>query len=131
MADPASKTPGGAAIAASALTYALWPIFPAILAAATLQAGASCVLGPAMAAISLGLVGHAAISERLGRNARFASMGVALTAVVMGAGGYFFSPRAVFFVTAALLIPALFVLRGIAADEIDPQRAHGGGAGQS
>jgi predicted MFS family arabinose efflux permease len=121
---------GVSLIAASALTYALWPIFPAILVAATLQAGASCVLGPAMAAISLGLVGHAAISERLGRNARFASMGVALTAVVMGAGGYFFSPRAVFFVTAALLIPALFVLRGIAADEIDPRRAHGEAAGQ-
>lgn len=122
---------GVSLIAASALTYALWPIFPAILAAATLQAGASCVLGPAMAAISLGLVGHAAISERLGRNARFASMGVALTAVVMGVSGYFFSARAVFFVTAALLVPALLVLRGIAADEIDPQRAHGGGADRS
>ena len=36
---------------------------------------ASCVLGPAIAAISLGLVGPLAIGERLGRNARFASLG--------------------------------------------------------
>ncbi|MFW1568075.1 hypothetical protein ACEV9J_24250, partial [Vibrio parahaemolyticus] len=53
-------------IATSALIYATWPIFPAVLAAATRQAAASCILGPAIAAISLGLVGHAAIGERFG-----------------------------------------------------------------
>src|SRR3982074_1061312 len=97
-------------IAASALIYATWPIFPAVLVAATLQAAASCVLGPTIAAISLGLVGYAAIGERFGRNARFAAVGTGLSAAVMGAIGYFFSAPAVFFVTAALLIPALFVL---------------------
>ena len=64
-----------AAIGCSALAYALWPIFPVVTAAATLHALASCVLGPAIAAISLGLVGPLAIGERLGRNARFASLG--------------------------------------------------------
>ena len=59
------------AICVSALTYAALPIFPMVLAGSILHALASCVLGPAMAAISLGLVGHAAIGERLGRNARF------------------------------------------------------------
>ena len=116
---------GVSLIAASALIYALWPVFPAVLAAAVLQAAASCVLGPAIAAISLGLVGHAAISERFGRNARFSSIGAGLSAAVMGACGYFFSAQAVFFVTAALIIPALLVLRGVAAAEIDPERAHG------
>ena len=118
----------GAAIAAiggSALAYALSPIFPVVLAAASLQAAASCVLGPAIAAISLGLVGHAAIGERFGRNARFASIGAGLSAGVMGACGYFFSAQSVFFVTAALLVPALLVLRRLAAEEIDPERAHG------
>jgi MFS family permease len=112
-------------IATSALIYATWPIFPAVLTAATLQAAASCILGPAIAAISLGLVGHAAIGERFGRNARFASIGAGLSAAVMGGFGYFFSPQAVFFVTAALLLPTLLVLRGIAAGEIDAERAHG------
>jgi MFS family permease len=112
-------------IATSALVYATFPIFPAVLVAATLHAAASCVLGPAIAAISLGLVGHAAIGERFGRNARFASIGAALAAAVMGGFGYFFTPQAVFFVTAALLVPTLLVLRGVAAAEIDPERAHG------
>jgi MFS family permease len=112
-------------IGGSALAYALWPIFPVVLAAASLQAAASCVLGPAIAAISLGLVGHAAIGERFGRNARFASIGAGLSAGVMGACGYFFSARSVFFVTAAFMVPALLMLRRLAPDEIDPERAHG------
>src|SRR5205814_7327724 len=115
---------GVSMIAAAALIYATFPIFPAVLLAATMQAAASCVLGPAIAAISLGLVGHIAISERFGRNARFSSIGAGLSAAVMGACGYFLSAQAVFFVTAALLIPALLVLRGVAAAEIDPERAH-------
>src|SRR5215471_606804 len=71
----AGQTPGGAlvdaarserlvagasvaAIAISALAYAISPIFVVVLAAAVVHAAASCVLGPAIAAISLGLVGH-------------------------------------------------------------------------
>ncbi|MGA7999112.1 MAG: MFS transporter, partial [Bradyrhizobium sp.] len=50
-----------ATIGMSALAYALWPIFPVVTAAATLHAAASCVLGPAIAAISLGLVGSPAM----------------------------------------------------------------------
>jgi predicted MFS family arabinose efflux permease len=114
-----------AAICVSALTYAAWPIFPVILAGSVLHALASCVLGPAMAAISLGLVGHAAISERLGRNARFASVGNGLAAAAMGACGYLLSARAVFVVTVLLLVPALIALRSISEREIDPERAHG------
>jgi len=113
-----------AAICLSALGYAAMPIFPLVLSAAVLHALASCVLGPAMVAISLGLVGHVAISERLGRNARFASVGNGLAAAAMGAVG-FISPRAVFIVTVLLLVPALLALRAIAANEIDPERAHG------
>jgi hypothetical protein len=86
---------------------------------------ASCVLGPAMAAISLGLVGPAAIGERLGRNARFASVGNGLAAAAMGAFGYLLSPRSVFIVTVVLLIPALIALREISNSEIDAERAHG------
>jgi MFS family permease len=112
------------AICFSALAYAALPIFPMVLSAAIVHSLASCVLGPAIAAISLGLVGHGAISERLGRNARFASIGTGLAAAVMAAVGYF-SPRAVFIVTVCLLIPALVALRSIAAGEIDPERAHG------
>src|ERR1700722_8277863 len=52
-------------IGASALMFAMWPIYVAVLGASVLHSAASCVLGPAMAAITLGLVGHAGMSERL------------------------------------------------------------------
>ena len=115
-----------AAIAISALGYAMSPIFVVVLAAAVVHAAASCVLGPAIAAISLGLVGHEGIGERLGRNARFASIGNGVAAAAMGACGHFLSMRAVFFVTTVFLGPALLMLRHISPREIDPERAHGG-----
>src|SRR5262249_5603402 len=82
-----------AVIGLSALSYAAWPVYAIVLAAAVLHSGASCVLGPSIAAISLGLVGHKAIGERFGRNARFASLGNGLAAAAMGASGYFVSNR--------------------------------------
>src|SRR6266851_7476148 len=115
-----------AAIAISALAYAISPIFVVMLAAAALHSLASCVLGPAIAAISLGLVGHEAFGDRLGRNARFASIGNGFAAALMGACGYFFSARSVFIVTAILLLPTLLALRQIAPREIIPEQAHGG-----
>jgi predicted MFS family arabinose efflux permease len=84
------------------------------------------VVSPALAAISLGLVGHAASAERFGRNARFASIGNGLAAAGMGAVGYFWSNQAVFLVTAALIVPTLITLAYIPPNEIDPVRAHGG-----
>ncbi len=117
---------GVIAISASAIALAAWPIFLLVLLGRVLHAAASCVLGPAMAAISLGLVGHAGIGERLGRNARFASIGTGLAAAAMGALGYLTSPRYVFFATAALIVPTLIALFHIRPGEIDPERAHGG-----
>ena len=65
-----------ATIGTRALGYAVWPIFPGGGGggdfACRLPAACSA---PAIAAISLGLVGPLAIGERLGRNARFASLG--------------------------------------------------------
>jgi predicted MFS family arabinose efflux permease len=114
-----------AAIGLSALAYALWPIFPVVAAAAMLHALASCVLGPAIAAISLGLVGPLAMGERLGRNARFASLGNGSAAALMGACGYYISNRSVFLVTFALAIPTLLALSRIREREIDIVQAHG------
>ena len=114
-----------ATIGVSALGYAVWPIFPVVAAAATLHAAASCVLGPAIAAISLGLVGPLAIGERFGRNARYASLGNGVAAAVMGTAGYLLSSRSVFLVTFILAIPTLLALARIRDREIDPQRAHG------
>ncbi|WP_167559072.1 MULTISPECIES: MFS transporter [Nitrobacteraceae] len=114
-----------ATIGTSALGYAVWPIFPVVVMAATLHAAASCVLGPAIAAISLGLVGPHAIGERFGRNARFASLGNGTAAAVMGTSGYLLSSRSVFIVTFILAIPALLSLARIREREVDATHAHG------
>ncbi|WP_024518526.1 MFS transporter [Bradyrhizobium sp. Tv2a-2] len=114
-----------ATIGFAALGYAAWPIFPVVVIAATLHAAASCVLGPAIAAISLGLVGPYAIGERLGRNARFASLGNGVAAAVMGTAGYLVSSRSVFLVTFVLAIPTLLSLASIRENEVDVARCHG------
>jgi len=116
------------AIGASAFLIGAWPVFTVVLAAKLLHSAASCILGPAIAALSLGLVGHSAIAERLGRNARFASIGAGLAAAGMGTAGYLISNQAVFFITAALCMPTLLALWMIGAGQIDPEQAHGGNA---
>ena len=68
------------AIGASAFSIAIWPQFSAVLFAQVLHSSASVIIGPALAAISLRLVGYNLIGERLGRNAGFASAGSSLAA---------------------------------------------------
>jgi MFS family permease len=114
------------AIGISAFLIAAAPVFATVVTAKLLHVGASSVLGPAVAAITLGLVGHASVGPRLGRNARFAAVGSGLAAGVMGAFGYFVSPQSVFFVSAILAVPALLALRRIRDADVDAIRADGG-----
>jgi hypothetical protein len=101
-------------------------MFVTVIAAKLLHVGASSVLGPAIAAITLGLVGHKAVGPRLGRNARFAASGNGIAAAVMGAFGYYISAQSVFYVTAALALPTLLALSRIRNEDVDPLRADGG-----
>ena len=84
----------------AALLLAIQPTVLPVLVAQSLHAFSSCMLTPAIAAISLHLVGHTGLGERLGRNARFAAIGNGLAAGVMGATGAYLSSRAVFVLTA-------------------------------
>ena len=115
-----------ASISASALLLALWPIFSVVVAAKVLHAIASSLLGPTLVAMSLGLVGHALFSIRLGRNVRFLSLGNAIAAGVAGGIAYYYSNQAIFFLTAALGVPTLIALAQINSSEIDPELARGG-----
>jgi MFS family permease len=116
---------GAATVAAGALIIASWPSFPLVLTALVLPAMTGGFLGLAVAAISLGLVGHAALGERLGRNQRFASTGGVLAAGLMGFVGYFLSYRAIFLLAAALVLPLLFALGRIKPSDIHFGRACG------
>ena len=111
-----------AAIGVSALAIALWPNFLAITAAEALHSFASAVLGPAVAAITLVLVDPSAFGERLGRNARYAAIGNAVAAGLMGACAYYLGDRAVFLFAAALGIPALAALETLREADTAPLR---------
>ena len=84
-----------AGISASAIAIAGWPIFFVVLGARVVHATASCILGPTIAALGLGLVGHAALGERLGRNARYASIGAESPRSPWARPGHFHSNQAV------------------------------------
>ena len=98
------------AVIIAALLLATLPERLPVLVAQMLHGFASCILTPAIAAISLHLAGHAGLGERLGRNARYASIGNGMAAAVMGATGAYLSSQFVFLLTAALCVPALISL---------------------
>src|SRR3984893_9284495 len=118
----------GAAAAAAALALMIFGLrsdFPSIAGVAIIQGGVGSVLGPSVAAISLGLVGHDALAERLGRNQRFASVGGLSAAAIMGAIGYLLFTRYIFLVAAAMAVPLLLALLRIRGADIHFGRSCG------
>lgn len=95
------------------LILALFPRPLPVLLSMILQALAGSILGPAIAATSLALVGHDALGERLGRNSRYGSIGAGVGAGIMGVCATWGGSRAVLPIAAALIIPALFALSRI------------------
>jgi MFS family permease len=115
-----------AAILALALTiFGLRSDFRSVAGVAIIQGSVGSVLGPSVAAISLGLVGHEALAVRLGRNQRFASFGGLTAAAIMGAIGYLLSTRDIFLVGAALAIPLMCALLRIRGADIHFGRSCG------
>ena len=60
-------------VALSILIFRLWPSLLLVALAQVLQGVTGGVLGPAVVAITLGLVGHAGLADRIGQNQRFAA----------------------------------------------------------
>jgi len=116
-------------VGASGLILALAPTFALVFAAEILHGISGAIVTPAIAAISLGLVGRSAMSTRTGRNNAFDAAGNAFTAGAMGAAGQYISKSAIFLGAAALCIPALIALSFIRSDEIDYARARNAGIG--
>jgi predicted MFS family arabinose efflux permease len=122
---------GVVCLAAGAMVIALLPRFWPVMLAQALIGVTSSVFGPAVAAISLGLVGRAAFDRRQGRNQTFNSAGNVVAAVAMGLIGYFVANRGIFFFVVAMVVPTLFCLRLINPAEIDYDEARGCGAGEA
>jgi MFS family permease len=121
---------GTIGVGVSALLLALTSAKAAVCLAQALQGLASSLIGPGIAAISLQTVGHAAFSERVGRNARFASIGNGLTAGVMGFAGTYFAPVSIFWLTAGLTLPALLSLTLVGTKRAERSVADTTGSGE-
>ena len=121
---------GVVALAAGALLIALFPSFWPVMAAQVLVGGTSSVFGPAICAMSLGIVGRAAFDTRQGRNQTFNSAGNVTAALSMGLLGYLVSNRSIFFFVVALAVPTIFVLLLIRPAEIDYEVARGANEGE-
>ena len=92
--------------------------------AEVLHGFASCMVNPAIAAISLALVSRQALGERLGRNVRFSSLGNGVAAALMGVAGFYLAGASVFVLTALLTVPTLVALFAIEQVKPPPEQAH-------
>ena len=121
---------GVAALAAGALLIALFPSFWPLMGAQVLIGGTSSIFIPAICAMSLGIVGHAAFDTRQGRNQTFNSAGNVTAAVLMGLLGYLVSNRSIFFFVVVLAVPTILILLLIRPTEIDYRLARGATDGE-
>jgi predicted MFS family arabinose efflux permease len=117
-------------VAAVAVTAAslLLPLFTNFFLVAASQAtahAAAAVFGPALAAISLGIVGHTAFTKRVGRNESFNHAGNAFAAVMAGATAYLWGPTVVFYLLAAMSAASMASVLMIPGREIDNDLARG------
>src|SRR5262245_62617476 len=112
-------------VAVTALVIGIWPNFPVVFTALVLHGTTGAFLGPAIAAISLGVVGHLALAEQLGRNQRFASAGSLIATGLMGLIGYLLSYQAMFLIAAGLGLPLLVGLAAVRPGGIKFPRSSG------
>jgi MFS family permease len=142
LAGLLAQTPAGALIdatrakravvvsAALAVTLAslllpwLPTFWPVALSQATAHAAAA-VFAPAVAAITLGVVGHKAFASRIGRNESFNHAGNAFAAAAAGIAAYVWGPVVVFFVLAAMSVASLVSVLAVPAGAINYDLARG------
>jgi len=121
-----------AAIAAAALMVTAASLllpwvsdFPAVAISQAAAHAAAAIFGPAVAAVTLGIVGHELFTRRIGRNESFNHAGNAFAAAVAGIAAYGFGPTVVFYLLAANSIASLVSVLAIPASAIDHDLARG------
>jgi MFS family permease len=104
------------------------PLVPGFIFVATTQAltgVAAAIFAPALAAITLGIVGPKAFARRIGRNEAFNHAGNAVAAALAGALAYAFGPIVVFWLMAAMALASIASMLAIPATAIDHEVARG------
>jgi MFS family permease len=90
--------------------------------------GAGAIFPPAVAALSLGIVGRALLTKRQSRNEAFNHTGNVLAALLFGFIGYKVAPAGIFYCVAALGVATIFAVLRIREKDIDHERARGADA---
>jgi MFS family permease len=99
--------------------------FELVAATQALAAAAGAIFAPAVAAVTLGIVGPRAFARRTGRNEAFNHAGNAVAATLAGIAAYFYGPIVVFWLLAAMAVASVFATLSIPADAIDDHVARG------
>jgi len=118
-----------ALIAVCLVVMANWPGYGVILAGQSLIGAAGTLVAPAIAAISLGMVGRAGLDARIGRNAAITAGGTVLWALGTGWVGHAFGPHAMFFYAVAMALPTMAAAMLIRQRDVDPLLARGADTG--
>jgi MFS family permease len=118
-------------VAAGALAMVFRPTAPVVLSAQAMIGAAGTVFAPALAAISLGLVGHTGLSRRVGRNQALDHTGNVTVAALAGLIGDTIGYGGIFVMAAVLCLTGIVATWLIRGKDIDYARARGGDADPS
>jgi MFS family permease len=86
---------------------------------------AGVIFPPAIAAVSLGVVGPRSFTKRIGRNETFNHAGNATAAAIAGLAAYLFGPTIVFYLLAVMSVASIASLLAIPESAIDHDVARG------
>lgn len=116
------------ALSVGAVLLALGARRPLVATAMALVGAAGAFLGPAIAAMTLGIVGRAGFDRQFGRNQKFNAAGNVATALGLATVSWLLGLRSIFLAAAALAVPVWLVLRRIDPKAIDDDVARGDGS---
>lgn len=116
----------GLLIAAGCLSIVLFPSLVVVIAVQVMLGAASTVIPPAIAALSLGLVGHRRLDARISRNESFNHGCNFLAAVLAGTLGQRLGYDWIFYLVCAFAVASAVAVNMIDPAEIDDELARGG-----
>ena len=116
----------GLMVAGGCLLIVLFPQFLAVVAAQAVLGAASAVIPPAIAALSLGLVGRRLLDARISRNESFNHGGNFVAAGLAGVLGQYIGYHWIFYLVCAFAVASAVVVTFVNPAEIDHERARGG-----
>lgn len=114
------------AVAFGCLAIAFFPALPTVIMAQVLLGAASAVIPPALAALSLGIVGRRLLPGRISRNETFNHAGNFIAAGLAGTVGQFAGYRWIFYLVCLFAAASAVVVILIDPKEIDHELARGG-----